>query len=96
MTYLDHYNLSVNGTFRVRLAAAFIKYAKGVVAEDPATPLHAERFLQAAKTINYPQMWADRLAFAAAVALDVAEPTDAQLDTLTAQFWDVLAIAPQV
>lgn len=95
MTYIDNYNLSVNGTFRVRLAAAFIKYAKAVVAEDPATPFHAERLLQAIKTINYAQSWADKLAFAAAVALD-KDPTDAELDVLTAQFWDTLALAPQV
>jgi len=90
------YNLSVDGSFRVRFGASMAAYVEVVFTEDPQTPNHAERVIQAAKVLNRPQQYADTYALAAAASFKGHMPTDEQLDVLVALYWDLLALAPQV
>lgn len=98
------YNLSTDGAFRVRFAAALCAYLPGVFAEVATAPDNTARRLTATKVLNAPQSYADKLALGAAAALTTAAGrsltaelvTDAMLDALVVQYFTVLALAPPV
>ena len=98
MSYLDAHNLSTNGEFRVRLAAALVAYVKTVMNELTTEPEHVARLLLATKVFNAPQMYADRIALAVAVELGAAGAAapDAMLDAIVSAYWTKIAAAPQV
>ena len=96
MSHLDIYNLSTDGEFKVRFASALAAYVPLVLAEPALTPNHDARVVQAIKVLNDPHAHANRLAMGAAAAFGGVMPTDAALDAIVVQYWDVLATAPVV
>jgi len=94
MALIDIHNLSSDGEFRVRFIAALVSYVKVVFDEDPMTPNHAERLVQAVKVLNAPMVYGDKLALGAAAAVGGQMPDDATMMALVAGYWTILALAP--
>lgn len=90
--YTNIHNLSSDGEFLARFAAALAHYTSVVIDEDAATPKHAERLALALKVMDKPRQYAQELALAAAAKLGGAMPTDDQLDALVDGYWTILAL----
>lgn len=95
MSYIDVHNLSENGEFKVRLAAALVNYVQVIFNEAADVEAHAQRLDLAVKVLNAPKMYADRISLAAAAQFQGVAPDDASLDALVAAYWTKIAVAPQ-
>ena len=83
-TLLELYNRASDDELRVRVTAACWNEAKAIFLEDVGTPLHAERLMWAVAALRERQAEGVIAPVRIAVAVllqDIAEPTDAQVQT---------------
>ena len=92
LSYIEMYNLSVDGEFQVKLAGALAAYIPGVLNEPDTTASHVERVALAMKVLVDPLSFAKQISLSVAAALDLASPSDAEMLAIVDQYWTVCAL----
>jgi hypothetical protein len=92
-TLTERYAFGTDLTFRGRVLVAAMQAALAVTSEETTVPNHAERMALASKFLDDPEILAQRLALmAASVEVVNVSVTDAELKTLFADKWTLLAL----
>lgn len=92
-SYLELYNNSNSSELNNRVQMACLKIAVDVQNEDPGTSNHASRLVLANRVVNGSGLPSRVVALLALrnPALQVASPTDSDIDFTVSQQWDFLS-----
>lgn len=92
-TFLQQFTLFDSAEFQQRLLMCLLKASQNIVAEDPQTANHAKRVFLAEKIIRETVI-PFRMNLLLPIlnpALDVAAPTDSDIEFTVSQQWDYFA-----